>query len=64
MKKYLNRIRQLAKKFKEASFVQLLREENIEADALANVASVGEAMDKLSSSPIHAKHRSTRGTAS
>ena len=34
MKKYLNKVRQLVKKFKKASFVQLLREENIEADAL------------------------------
>ena len=33
MKKYLNKVRQLVKKFKKASFVQLLREENMEADA-------------------------------
>ena len=47
MKKYLNKLRQLVKKFKEASFVQLLRVENIEADALANAASTGEAMDEF-----------------
>ena len=35
MKKYLSTIKQLVKKFKEASFVQLPREENMEADALA-----------------------------
>jgi len=39
MKKYLNRVLCLVKKFKEADFVQLLREENIEADTLAKEAS-------------------------
>ena len=47
MKKYLNKVRQLVKKFKEASFVQLPREENMEADALTKAASVGEAMDEF-----------------
>ena len=47
MKKYLNRVRQFVKKFKEASFVQLSREENIEADALAKAASIGEPMDEF-----------------
>ena len=47
MKKYLNKVRQLVKKFKEASFVQLPREENMEAAALAKVASVREATDKF-----------------
>ena len=47
MKKYLNKVRQLVKKFKEASFVQLPREENMEADALAKAASAGEAMDEF-----------------
>ena len=46
MKKYLSRVKQLVKKFKEASFVQLSREENMEAGALAKAASVGEAMDE------------------
>ncbi|XP_075649991.1 uncharacterized protein LOC142620513 [Castanea sativa] len=32
--------------FKEASFVQLPREENVEADALAKAASIGGTMDK------------------
>ena len=40
MKKYLNKVRCLVKKFKEASFIQVLREENVEADALAMEASV------------------------
>lgn len=47
MKKYLNKVRQLVKKFKKASFVQLPREENIEADALAKAASTREAMDEF-----------------
>ena len=47
MKKYLNKVRLLVKKFKEASFVQLPREENIEADALAKVALAREAMDEF-----------------
>ena len=47
MKKYLNKVKQLVKKFKEASFVQLLREENMEADALAKSALAGEPMDEF-----------------
>ena len=47
MKKYLNKVRQLVKKFKKASFVQLLREENMEADALVKAASAGEPMDEF-----------------
>ena len=47
MKKYLNKVKQLVKKFKEASFVQLPREENMEADALAKVALAREAMDEF-----------------
>ena len=46
MKKYLNKIKQLIKKFKEASFVQLSIEENMEANGLAKAASAGGAMDK------------------
>ena len=43
MKKYLNMVRQLVKKFKEANFVQLPREENMEAGALAKAALAREA---------------------
>ena len=43
MKKYLEKVLQLVKKFKEANFVQIPREENIEADALAKEALVKEA---------------------
>ena len=45
MKKYLSKVKRLVKKFKESSFVQLPREENMEADALVKVASMGGAMD-------------------
>ncbi|XP_075663052.1 uncharacterized protein LOC142632556 [Castanea sativa] len=41
MKKYLNKVKRLVKRFKEVIFVQLLREENMEADVLAKEASVG-----------------------
>ena len=45
-KKNLNRVRCLVKKFKEASFIQVPREENMEADALAK-GSVDELDDVL-----------------
>ena len=47
MKKYLNKIRQLVKKFNEASFVKLPKEENVEADALAKATTTREPMDKF-----------------
>ena len=47
MKKYLNKVKQLVKKFKEASFVQLPRDENMEAVALAKAALAREPMDEL-----------------
>ena len=46
IKKYLSRVKLIVKKFKEASFVQLPREENMEADVLAKAASAGGAMDE------------------
>ena len=46
MKKYLHKVKRLVKKFKEASFVQVPREENIEANALVKAASTKGAMDK------------------
>ena len=45
MRKYLSKVVRLVKKFKEANFVQILREENMEADTLAKEASMNEAMD-------------------
>ena len=45
MKKYLSKVKRFVKKFKEANFVQILREENVEADALAKAVSARGAMD-------------------
>ena len=47
MKKYLNKVRCLVKKFKEASFIQALREENVEADALAMEALVDGSVEEF-----------------
>ena len=47
MKKYLERVLQLVKKFKEANFVQIPREENMEADALAKEASTDQPMNEF-----------------
>ncbi|XP_065624889.1 uncharacterized protein LOC136065515 [Quercus suber] len=47
MKRYLKKVLRLVKKFKEANFVQIPREENIEADTLVKEVSANEAMDKI-----------------
>ena len=47
MKKYLEKVLQLVKKFKEANFVQIPREENMEADTLAKEVSANQAMDEF-----------------
>ena len=47
MKKYLEKVLRLVKKFKEANFVQIPREENVEANTLAKEASVTRAVDKF-----------------
>ena len=47
MKKYLEKVLLLVKKFKEANFVQIPREENVEADALAKEALATGAMDEF-----------------
>ena len=47
MKKYLERVLQLVKKFKEANFVQIPREENMEANALAKEASTDQPMNEF-----------------
>ena len=47
MKKYLERVLQLVKKFKETTFVQIPREENMEADALAKEASADQPMNEF-----------------
>ena len=47
MKKYLNKVVRLIKKFEEADFIQIPREENIEADTLAKEALVSRVMDEF-----------------
>ena len=47
MKKYLSRVKRLIKKFKEASFLQILTEENMEADALAKEALADGLVDEF-----------------
>ena len=47
MKKYLEKVLQLVKKFKEANFVQIPREENMDVDALAKEASTNQLMDEF-----------------
>ena len=47
MKKYLNKVRRLIKKFSEAHFVQIPRKENMEAATLAKEASVSEMTDRF-----------------
>ena len=47
MKKYLEKVLQLVKKFEETDFVQILGEENMEMDALAKEASANEAIDEF-----------------
>ena len=47
MKKYLKKVVHLVKKFKKADFIQIPREENVEADILAKEASANEAADEL-----------------
>ena len=47
MKKYLEKVLLLVKKFKEVNFVQILREENVEADSLAKEASATESTDEF-----------------
>ena len=47
MKRYLKKVVHLVRKFKEANFVQIPKEENVEADTLAKEASANEAMDEF-----------------
>ena len=47
MKKYLEKVLQLVKKFKETDFIQIPKEENMEADALAKEALANEAIDEF-----------------
>ena len=47
IKKYLNKVRRLIRKFNKVHFVQIPREENMEADTLAKEASVSELTDEF-----------------
>ena len=47
MKKYLNKVVRHVKKFKEADFIQIPREENMEVDTLAKEALASEVMDEF-----------------
>ena len=47
MKKYLEKVLLLVKKFKEANFVQIPREENVKANVLAKEASATEPMNEF-----------------
>ena len=47
MEKYLKKVVRLVKKFKKADFIQIPREENVEADILAKEASASETVDEL-----------------
>ena len=47
MKKYLSKVKRLIKKFKEASFLQVPREENMEADTLAKATLTDGPVDEL-----------------
>ncbi|XP_065624271.1 uncharacterized protein LOC136065259 [Quercus suber] len=47
MRRYLSRVMRLMRKFEEVNFVQIPREENIKADALAKEVLANEAVDKF-----------------
>ena len=47
IQKYLNKVKRLIKKFKEASFLQVPREENMEVNALAKSTSADGSVVEL-----------------
>ena len=47
MKKYLEKVLLLVKKFKETNFIQIPMEENVEADVLAKEASTSEPINEF-----------------
>ena len=47
MKRYLNKVVRLVKKFKEADYIQIPREENMEVNTLAKEASTSKVMDEF-----------------
>ena len=46
MRKYLSRVMRFVKRFEKTDFVQIPREENVEADTIAKEASANESMDE------------------
>ncbi|XP_050243637.1 uncharacterized protein LOC126692173 [Quercus robur] len=46
MKKYLGRVMRLVRRFENADFIQIPREENVEADTIAKEASADESLEK------------------
>ena len=66
MKKYLNKVKQLIKKFKEANFAQLKKRRKHGSRYFGKSSfskGTGGAMDEYDRVPIHAEHRYSRGTA-
>ena len=47
MKKYLEKVLLLVKKFKETNFIQIPREENVEADVLVKEASASKPINEF-----------------
>ena len=47
MRKYLSRVMHLIKRFEKVDFVQIPREENVEANTIAKEASTNESMDEF-----------------
>ena len=47
MRKYLSRVLRLIKRFEKVDFIQIPREENLEADTIAKEASANESMDEF-----------------
>ena len=46
MRKYLSRVMRLIKRFEKAEFIQIPREENMEADTIAKEASANDFVDE------------------
>ena len=47
MRKYLSRVMRLMKRFEKADFVQIPKEENVEADTVAKEALANKSMDEF-----------------
>lgn len=56
MQQYLEKARDLIRQFQSWKIVQIPKEENVEADTLANLASAAEATNEENASVIHLFH--------